>query len=182
MRKSLLVMFVIMAILLAGCGGNEVEKTPDKADATPSAIVNNEESDTPQKEVEEVVEEVAKELTEGEKLVIDYINIFLNGSDLEAKGKFLDDNIHPDVKSMFSLVVKRETPDENKLLSPEVVDSVDYEEAGKKGTMTLIKGTKNGKESEMIFIVMDGKIGWGFSDSEKTEQLQKAFTTARSKF
>jgi len=117
-----------------------------------------------------------------EGIALDYINVFFNGTDLDAKQKFVEENVHPEAQGIFNLATKTVTSDEKKIQNPKVVDSVKYENDGKKATLVLLEGDKAGGKAEYIVMVMDGKVTWGFTQDESNESLQGQFTKMRELF
>ncbi|OBZ13326.1 hypothetical protein [Bacillus sp. FJAT-26390] len=120
-----------------------------------------------------------KKLTAGEQLSLDYVNVFLNGSDLDAKKKFVEEKVHNDVKPVFNLAAAAETAEENKLLNPKLIESIEYEEEGVKGSVNLIHADG---DKEIIMMITEGKIMWGYTSTDEDEQTKVAFNELRSKF
>ncbi|CAH8771335.1 hypothetical protein [Paenibacillus dendritiformis] len=116
-----------------------------------------------------------------EGLVLDYINTFVNGTDVDAKTKFVEENVHPDIKPLFALGQNNVTDESKMYKDPKVMESIDYEESGKKGTLVLARGTVDGKEKEIIVLVMEGKIGFGFTPDGEGE-LKTGYDEMRAKF
>ncbi|ETT56330.1 hypothetical protein NYE24_12135 [Paenibacillus sp. FSL H7-0350] len=116
-----------------------------------------------------------------ENLALEYVNTFLNGSDIEAKKKFVSDKIHPDVKAIFQMAQSTETPEDNKLKNATVIESEDYTDStGGKDKLILIQGEKpSNPKSELVILIKDDKIGWGYSSSDKEKA---AFNEIRKLF
>jgi len=174
-----------LVAVLAACGSNKkenAEPTVTPVSATPSNAVSTEPSETTESSPSSEPSPSAKELSDEENMALDYINVYINGSDLDAKKSFVEEKVHADVKSVFQLAANSETPEKNKLLKPEVNGSVDYESEGKKGKLVLIQGEKSGAASEFIVLIMEGKVGWAFSPDEKNEDLKEQFNKMRKLF
>lgn len=169
MKKLILVSFITLSVLVSGCNSNSADKdTPKKSEVT--STVDKE------KEAQEPVEK-PKALTSDETLALAYINDYLN-SDKESKKKFVEENVHPDVKSLFELGASADTPEEKKYKNPEVIESTPFESQGKTGSLVLLKSED---KKEIIILVADDKVAFGYTPSEKAE-TQKAFDEVRAKF
>lgn len=94
----------------------------------------------------------------------------------------MEENVHSDAQGIFKFATRTLTPDENKILNPKVVDSIKYENEGKKATLVLLEGDKAGGKAEYIVMIMDGKVSWGFTQNEKNENLTMQFTKMRELF
>ncbi|MDN9010004.1 hypothetical protein [Brevibacillus laterosporus] len=124
-------------------------------------------------------EQTSKSLSAEEQLALQYVEQFLNNKDVEVKKKFVEEHVHPDVKQIFSLAANAISGDSAILSDTTVIGSVDYEKAGKKGKTVLVRGKNNkGEEVELIFLIMDGKFGWGSSEASN----KKVFQELRAKF
>ncbi|MGG0757492.1 hypothetical protein [Brevibacillus laterosporus] len=119
-------------------------------------------------------EQTSKSLSVEEQLALQYVEQFQNGKDVEVKRKFVEEHVHPDVKQIFSLAANAISGDSAILSDTTVIGSVDYEKAGKKGKTVLVRGKNNkGEEVERIFLIMDGKFGWGFTETSDKEVFQE---------
>lgn len=114
-------------------------------------------------------------------LVLDYLNTFVNGTDLDAKKKFVEEKVHPDIKPLFALGQNNVTDESKMYKDPKVMESIDYEEAGKKGTLVLARGTVDGNEKEIIVLVMEGKIAFGFTPDGEGD-VKAGYDEMRAKF
>ncbi|WP_018751820.1 hypothetical protein [Paenibacillus sanguinis] len=163
MKKRMLISAVILtAALLGGCSANN-----EPSSAAGSQVSSESNSTKVEKE---------KKLTPDESLALSYVNDFLNGNK-ESKEKFVEEHVHPEVKAIFQLVSSAETTDENKLQNPVAAESVPFEEEGKSGSLVLIQSDTK----ELILLVVDGKVAFGYSPSEVAEN-QNNFDQIRSKF
>ncbi|MGZ9585536.1 hypothetical protein [Paenibacillus marinisediminis] len=117
-----------------------------------------------------------------EKLAVDYINSFMNATDVEAKKKFVEENVHPDIKPLFQLGQSNVLEESEMLKDPKVIESIDYEEKGKKGTLVLINGSVNGEQNEIIVLILEGKLGFAFNSNVDNEALKKTYDEMRSEF
>ncbi|MGG1445076.1 hypothetical protein ABE354_24090 [Brevibacillus laterosporus] len=124
-------------------------------------------------------EQTSKSLSAEEQLALQYVEQFLNNNDVEVKRKFVEEHVHPDVKQLFSLAANAISEGNAVLSDTTVVGSVDYEKDGKKGKTILVRGKNNkGEEVERIFLILDGKFAWGFSEASN----KKVFQELRGKF
>ncbi|AVF21273.1 hypothetical protein ERICI_01380 [Paenibacillus larvae subsp. larvae] len=153
--------------MLAACGSKEASTSTEQE---PKASAK--ESEKPKE----------KEVSAEEKLALEYINVYNNGKDVEAKKKFVEEKVHPDIKQLFTMGLSA-TPEEKMFNNPEVLESVDYEKAGKKGTTVLVKGKAfDGKDGERIILIMDNKIGMALAPDSKNEDAKKGYDELRAKF
>ncbi|MGO4371970.1 hypothetical protein AB4Z21_14495 [Paenibacillus sp. MCAF20] len=178
MKNSLMITILLTAAILSGCGNNEPANAPTATDP-PAATTTP--TDAPQETTAPeptATEAPALELTTGEKLALEYVNEYINSEDAEAKKKFLEEKIHPDVQSIFQLGTSSvNTAD--KWQNASVAETVNYESAGKKGTLTLIKADE---DKEVIVLIMDDKIGWSYESTDSSDKGKKAFEELRVDF
>ncbi|MEK3716915.1 hypothetical protein [Paenibacillus sp. FSL R7-0333] len=178
MKKQLFFCIIITTVILSGCSNsknNNSEDTgasPTPTESATSSIPSTSPTNSP---------EPQKELSDSENLALEYVSTFLNGSDIEAKKKFVSDKIHPDVKAIFQMAESTETPEDNKLKNATVIESEDYtDSAGGKDKLILIQGEKpSNSKSELVILIKDDKIGWGYSSSDKEKA---AFNEIRKLF
>lgn len=105
----------------------------------------------------------------------EFVNVMMNGTDAEAKKKFIADNVHDDVKPLFELM----TPSYEAIKNPKPVETVKIDEDGQKGEAVLIQG-ENKKET--VILLMDGKIGFAFTPNSADADQNKMFTEIRNQF
>ncbi|NMM52167.1 hypothetical protein [Paenibacillus aquistagni] len=176
MRK-ILVGFIMMSLLFVGCSSAATNEAQDQTTKqVDAARDSNNKTEDAKKEGEK------KELSKDEALAVEYINTYLNGTDIEAKKKFVEDNVHPEIKSLFQLGQSTVSEESSMYKEPQVIESDDYESDGMKGTLVLIQGVVDGEKHEIIILVMEGKIGFEFKDSGVSEETKKNFDQLRSKF
>lgn len=170
MKKFLCIIMVITLLgVLAACGSKE---TSTGAEQEPKASATSKESEKPKE----------KEMSADEKLALEYINVYNNGKDVEAKKKFVEEKIHPEIKQLFTMALSA-TPEEKMLNNPEVLESIDYEKAGEKATSVLVKGKSfDGKDGERIILILDNKIGMALVPDSKNEDVKKNYDELRAKF
>lgn len=124
-------------------------------------------------------EQTSKSLSAEEQLALQYIEQFQNGKDVEVKKKFVEEHIYTDAKPIFSLAASTPSKDSAALNDTSIVGSVDYEKDGVKGKSVLVRGKKsNGEEVEEIFLFVDGKLAWGYTEADN----KAAFDNLRAKF
>lgn len=184
MKKFVFISFMITAAILSGCGNNAPANTPAATDPPATTTIEPKEATTPQEAVKEdptpePTEEAMKELTETEQLSLDFVNVYLNGDDAESKKKFATENVHDRTRSYYESVSNFILSKENKYQNVQVVESKEYSKDDINGTITLIKSDN---DKEIIVLVTDGKISWGYISSESEEALVKVFTKLRSEF
>lgn len=107
------------------------------------------------------------------------MNIYLNGTDTEAKKKFIEDQVHPEVQPIFELASSSITEEDNKFPNPKVIESKEIENEGEKATITLIQGDG---DKEFIALILEEKYGWGFISTSTSEEVKTAFEEMRSEF
>ncbi|GGF66989.1 hypothetical protein GCM10010912_09960 [Paenibacillus albidus] len=107
------------------------------------------------------------------------VNTFLNGSDMEAKKKFVADNVHPDARPLFEMTQSVETTDDLKLKNPRILESKDYtDEKSMKVEIVLVQGEKaSNPTSELIVVINDKQVIWAMDASNK-----EAFDKIRNTF
>ncbi|MEV2911264.1 hypothetical protein ABNF65_22315 [Paenibacillus larvae] len=74
------------------------------------------------------------------------------------------------------------TPEANMFKNPKVLESADYEKAGKKGKTLLVKGETSAGNEERIILIMDNKIGIVLTSDSKDENSKKMYDELRAKF
>ncbi|WP_336772284.1 hypothetical protein [Paenibacillus sp. MMO-58] len=156
----------VAAVVMSGCGSTKEDATPATSTAVTSTAPA---SPTPSPE--------AKKLSKEEQIALDYVNIYLNGSDAEAKKKFLADEVREDVQQLFQLGVEAVPAADELYGDPEVMDSVDYETDGMKGKLVLVNSSKG----ELIALVLEGKLGFVFINGDD-EQSKKNFAGMKKEF
>lgn len=117
------------------------------------------------------------------QLALDYISIFQNGTDLEAKKKFVEEKAHPESKPLFLMAASVKPDPATSLSDPQVLETITYKDKDKEGSAVLVRGKTSTNESvEEIFLIVDGKLLWGFSSNAKDEKTKKSFEQIRSQF
>jgi len=148
MKKSIVLLFLVM--ILTACGGNG-----DKSGTSSKGT---------------------KKLTASEQIAIDFINLFRNSSEVEAKQKFIEDSVHPEMQPLFSMLVNAETDEDTMLLNPQVVKSTTYAIDGEDdGELVLVKADN---QKEVIILISESKFAWLFeADVEETKQAYEELKT-----
>ncbi|ETK27728.1 hypothetical protein ERIC1_1c11810 [Paenibacillus larvae subsp. larvae DSM 25719] len=170
MKKFLSIIMVITLLgVLAACGSKEASTS---AEQEPKPSATPKESEKPKE----------KEMSAEEQLALEYINVYNNGKDVEAKKKFVEEKVHSDTKQLFSLGAQS-TNKSKAIENPKTEGSKDYEHGGKKGKLVLVKGKKpDGKDTELIVHIVDGKVGYVYGPDGKEEKTKNAYAELRKKF
>ncbi|MFE4709727.1 hypothetical protein ACFRAM_02530 [Paenibacillus sp. NPDC056722] len=166
---------VITATLLSGCSSSDGKASNTNINTNSKA---NTDSNT-NKNTVAADSKKEKKLNAYEKTALEYVNVFMNGTDPEAKKAFITDNIHTEVQPIFQLLAAKEVPESSKLQDPKVLESQDYKDKeGKKNKIVLIEGTKSSlPNSEIIVLFVDEKIVWVTSATDK-----QTFDVVRKEF
>lgn len=168
MKIKAFLCIVATLVLLTGCGSSKTDS--EEKNTTATGVTQSEATADPAKSTA-ATPAPKKKLSDSEKLAVDYVEIFLNGSDIEAKKKFVSENIHPDVQPIFQMSESSETPENNKLKNASVIESADYtDKEGGKEKIVLIQGEKSSSSSELIIFIKDDKIGWGYSSNDNNKE------------
>lgn len=165
---------MITAAILTGCGNNaEVTGAEVDQEATEGTTNAPETSATP----EPTKEPKAKKLAKDEQIALDYVNIYINGTDAEANKKFVADHIHPDAIPLFSMGVDIIDESDN-MSNPTVKGSAKYDDPDLKGVITLVEDD-NG--AGVIVLSVDGKIAMAYSSSDTVEEMKAAYDEMKAK-
>lgn len=181
MKKSILFAALLTFTLLAACSSNNGGDTETSPASTPSpsaesasAIVEPTEEPMP-----EPTKEPVKELSNDEQLALDYVNIFINNSDVNDRKKFLEERIREDVFTVFALGVGMKTSEEGKFQNPKVLDKTEYNASGLDGNLILI-GSDNG--IQLIAFVVEEKIDFAFKSNTKGAEAEQVFKELMREF
>lgn len=166
MKKTIFIPFMITFAILAGCGNNAPEVEPAAANA---ATARPEETKAP---------EPKKELAAGEQLALDYVNLFLNNTDLDEKQKFVEEHVHEETKTFFDLDAMA-VHEDRMFKNPVLAGSTDYETEGQQGQIALLT---NDSSKELILWILDGKLHWVFHSDNTEPEFKEAFKEMRAKF
>lgn len=191
MKIKLGILIVALLLILSACGSEDKAKTapPEtqptiKEEGAKEDGTNVEESKKNDTEAEKPIEtsEEKKTLSEDESLALEYVNIFVNGTNIENKKQFVKNKVHPDVQQIFKLGESSISPENKRFMNPEVIESIPFSSQGKKGHYVLIHSKdESGKIKEIIILTADGKVAFGYSNSPKEDE-NKAFEKVRSDF
>lgn len=180
MERKFVIGLIIAFVALTGCSSdkNTAESTASTAAATAESQATTNASETPTPEPTLAPTPAPKKLSATEAVALEYVNIFINGSDGEAKKAFITKNVYPDAQPLFQMI-QSETPDDQKLKSPRVLESAHYsDEGGMKVEAVLIQGQKaSNSKNELIVLITDQKILWATDSSD-----QETFGEARTVF
>lgn len=173
MEKRIIISLVIAFTALTGCSSDKNASKPTASSAVALAASQSSASPT------EAPTAAPKKLSATEAVALDYVNIFVNGSDMEAKKNFITQNVYPDAQPVFQMAQSIETPGNHKLKNPQVLESVDYaDENDMKVEAVLIQGEEaSNPKSELIVLISDKKVLWATDSSD-----QDTFGEARSAF
>ncbi|ASA25152.1 hypothetical protein [Paenibacillus donghaensis] len=173
MEKKIVICLLIAFTALTGCSSDKNAAEPTASSAV--ALAESQASASPS----EAPKSAAKKLSDSEAVALDYVNTFLNGSDLEAKKKFVTENVHPDAQPLFQMAQSVETTDDHKVKNPKVLESEDYtDEEGTKVEVVLIQGEEaSNPTSELIVFINDKQVVYAMDSSD-----QESFNKVRSSF
>ncbi|MFF2888015.1 hypothetical protein [Paenibacillus sp. NPDC057967] len=167
-KKALAAAALALSLLVAGCSQNQ---------ANPSASPNGQ---TEGSTKPEPTKKPKKEWVEAQKLALDHVNIYLNGSDVAEKQKYVEESVNPEVASLFLLGTASIRKEEEKFKNPTVAETVDFKgENGAKGTLTLITADDN---REIIVLVMDSKVTFAFFNENNSDEMQETYEKMRDHF
>lgn len=175
-RKVLLgvCLFAVLGMTACANGKEEVKQVAvTTATTQPSPTVAATEKPTP------------KVVNDSEKLSIEFINVFLNGTNKEEMEKFLKDKIHTDSQPLYQLVVSMGSaePEKNIYRDPVVVESTKIDDQGKQVDLLLITGKDDaGNNKEIITMINDGKFMIALTANSTAENDKKAYSELREKF
>lgn len=154
MKIKAFLCIVATIVLLTGCGSSK--SNSEEKNTTSTEVTQPSEATADSSKTAAATPVPEKKLSESEKLALDYVEIFLNGSDIEAKKKFVSENILPDVQPIFQMAESNVTPENNKLKNASVIESADYtDKDGGKDKIVLIQGEKSSSSSELIVFIKD---------------------------
>jgi hypothetical protein len=169
MRAKIIGVSFLALSFLSACGTDKGEDAPAAAAASPTAAVTASASPSPAPTAK------AKE-TEEEKMIIEYIHTYINGTDAEAKKKFVKEHIHPDIQAIFELGASMTSDGKDYRDSPKVIQTIDYknDKTGKDGKMILVQSKG---DIEDIFYVYENKLGFVYTNSDKEifPEIRKLF-------
>lgn len=179
-RKVVLCGVCIFAVLgmTAACGKKEETKQV-------VAVTTSTNQPAPTTSAAVVTENPASKVSDSERLSIEFINVFLNGTNKEEMEKFLKDKIHADSQPLYQLVVSMGAaePEKNVYRDPVVVESTKIDDQGKQVDLLLITGKDDaGKQKEIITMIKDGKFMIALTPNSTAENDKKAYSELREKF
>jgi hypothetical protein len=117
-----------------------------------------------------------------EDIAIEYVNLFLNGSDKDAKTKFWTDKIVSDTQPLYQLALNF-SDGSNVFRDPKVVEKTAFDEQGKKGDLVLVQGTDDaGAKKETVIMTMDGKFVVALFPNSKDADTKKKYDDIRARF
>lgn len=130
-----------------------------------------------------------KDLKPTEKMALDFVNVMMNGTDAEARKKFIAENVHDDAKPLYELMDNGEknpmTPTYEAIKNPKAAETIKIVEDGQTAEAVLVQGDE---KKETVILLMDGKVGFAFgpdgADPEANEmyaEVRKQFKTAAAK-
>ncbi|MBH5317089.1 hypothetical protein I6N90_04605 [Paenibacillus sp. GSMTC-2017] len=163
MRKNILLASLLALTLVAGCSNSY--ETVDPASKT---------STSTNAKAKQSVEELAA----AEKLALEHVTVFINGSDEETKKKYVEEKIHADSKAAYQIVTEVLSSNQQ-FVNPKVIETIEPTDNKKADSLTLIRDDNN---KEVIVYILEGKMSWAFSSEDESEALMVAFEEARSEF
>ncbi|MUT67381.1 hypothetical protein [Paenibacillus sp. NEAU-GSW1] len=162
MRKLLKWLLFGAFIMVVGCSNGTINETA-KNDSAAKETSTQGLSDTPK-----VNGAPASELESDDNLALEFIEVYINGSNVKQKKKFLDEKISSDVQTIFLFGAHSEREEADKFLNPKQMKKKEYELEGKKGSLILFNNDQN---KELIVDINEGKIAWYYSASDNKEQF-----------
>lgn len=131
----------------------------------------------------------SKDLKPSEKMALEFVNVMMNGTDAEARKKFIADNVHDDAKPLYELMPNGEknpmTPTYEAIKNPKAAETIKIVEDGQTAEAVLVQGDE---KKETVILLMDGKVGFAFgpggTDADANEmyaEVRKQFKTAAVK-
>ncbi|OAB41124.1 hypothetical protein [Paenibacillus antarcticus] len=185
----------IAILLITGCSSNKAEETMTQVNNTkvedtskvdkPTTTIPATQTEKEFKETKQPIKEEkkkTKKLNSDETLALKYVTVYLNGTDIEKKKKFVQEDIYADMQPLFQMAQSLITEEKNRFVNPEVVESIPFEDKGQKGSYVLIQSKENtGKTKDIIILTAEGKVTFGFTDSTNQDQ-KKNFDKARTLF
>ncbi|SFE15632.1 hypothetical protein SAMN04487969_101364 [Paenibacillus algorifonticola] len=162
--------------VLSGCSSKEATTAAPSPSATIEASAAASPSDTA---TASPTAEPEKDLNASEQLTLGYINSYYNEADVEARKKFAQEHMHPDVQSVFIFAASAVIDEKDHFLNPKVVETVDYEKDGAKGSLTLVKGDG---DKEFIGLIIEDKFSFGFISTATSDDMKAAFEGVRAQF
>jgi Domain of unknown function (DUF4352) len=165
--KNLFIVFLLV-FSLSACGEAEIKKV-------------NSEKDQQTEEKSKEKYPAKKDLNDEEKLAIEFYEVFVKGTDVEAKKKFVSEKVFPETQPLFELAIDSEgSKDFNDL---KVIESINKEEDGKTGSLVLVHSNNaEGKLEESVVAIIDKKIAFAYSPQAEDEELRNTFFDLRKDF
>lgn len=173
---------VILALLIvAGCEAKEKAVDTSKP-VTPVSTQNA--------QVTSAAVTQQRTTSDGEKLALEFTELFFNSFDVEKRKAFIDQHIHPNSKELFKFIVSLESfadpksgwvvksDQDRKILSPKSIGSVEEKTDGKEYEWVLIEG----ENREIIVLLTEGKIVIVLNPEASDEKSKQMFRDARAKF
>lgn len=185
MERKFVIILILAFMALSGCSSDNNTAEPATSPAAASAETpapaspSVEPAPAPTPEPTAAPTPAPKKLSGTEAVALEYVKTFLNGTDEEAKTKFVTEHVYPDAQALFQIIQSVEIPDDQKLNNPRVVESKHYsDEGGMKVEAVLIHGEKGADaKSELIVLLTDQKVLWAAASSD-----QETFSEARTVF
>lgn len=170
---------LLLGASLAGCSSNEAKEPNNNAiNSTPvssTSVVNDDTKSSASTEKQ-------KKLSADETLALEYINTFINGTDLDAKKKFVEEKIYSQTKPLFEFAMDTVADQSDWIKDPEVIESTKFKDEKQKQTgSTVLINSKDDPSSEIIVLTVNGTIATSYSPSDNTDQ-QKLFDDIRKDF
>jgi predicted small lipoprotein YifL len=178
-------MVLLLAIVVTGCGQKENPPSGknDPVNAAPAEQPKSQTPSNPTTGTQQKDGEGKTKLDANEEIALEYINVFLNGNDKDAKEKYLQDKVHPESKPIFQLIASLGMSQPNVYREPKVIESVDHTDNGKKLRLVLIRGEDDKGKKEAIVSIYEGKLSFVFlPNAIKEEKDKKTYEDIRGKF
>ncbi|MBP1994053.1 hypothetical protein [Paenibacillus eucommiae] len=195
MKKSLF-LWIALIVIIAGCSTPSTKETG--ATTTPSASPETNvtespsASTSPSPEVKETEKpEQSKDnnakgkskLSKNEELALEYVNVFLNGEDKEAKDKFVKDHVVPEIQPVFEMAAALgggpADQGDSTYVNPLVMESVNYDTDGEKAEVILIQADEG---KELMIMIIEGKLAMAFNNENSGSEMMEGYADIRAKF
>lgn len=125
--------------------------------------------------------EAKKNLNEEEKLALAFYEVYVKGTDAEAKEKFINEHVYAETAPLFLFGADEEGSDDYK--DVKIIESIHKKEDGEEGTLVLTHSTnQKGGLEESIAAFINGKFVMTYSPFAEDAEYRTAFEDLRGEF